>query len=235
MIISSLLKELHENLAAFLIFLYLPLGLTVMQTVFNYKQFGKNRDDFKAFLYYFGAFFLFIFVIPVFILILGHVELNTIGFTFGNMRYGIIIVLSSVPLSFIIAAIGSRDPIMKDQYPFSKSACVSLKKFVIFETCYLFLYYFSWEFLFRGLLFFSILSSTNLIIALSIQTIISTLYHIGHPPLEILGAMAAGFFFGIIAFVTGSFFYTILIHALIGISTDSFLYIKYHRGSAGVS
>ena len=72
-------------------------------------------------------------------------------------------------------------------------------------------------------------SIQGIIISISIQTIISTIYHIGHPFEEILGAFAGGFIFGIIALLTGSFLYTWLIHAALGIATDTFVYLEQKK------
>ena len=118
---------------------------------------------------------------------------------------------------------------MKAQYPFSKEACAGLKKFVIYETCYLGLYYLPWEFLFRGLLFFPLIPAIGLLPAVAVQTTISTIYHFGHPDAEIFAALGGGIVFGLIAQATGSFLYTFIIHSLAGIATDSFLYFRCHR------
>lgn len=216
-----------------IIFLYLTLAFTLMLTVFNHKHFLKKNNDFRAFMLYFGCFFISFLIVPLLIILISEVDflgyLQGIGFSPGKTVKGIIITAIAIPVTLLAAHIGSKDPEMKKQYPFSKTACTKLSKFIIYESAYLLLYYFSWEFLFRGILFFPLVTSTNLITALSIQTTISTLYHIGHPISEIFGALFAGLIFGAIAYVTGSFFYTVFIHALIGISNDTFLYLRYHR------
>jgi len=138
-------------------------------------------------------------------------------------------VIIFIPIAVLSAFVGSRDQIMVKQYPFSKEACKNDKKFFVYEISYLILYYFSWEFLFRGILFFPLISITNLPMAIVIQTIISTIFHIGHPKTEIYGAFLVGFLFAIMAYFTKSFFYVFIIHAMIGVFTDTSLYLKYHR------
>lgn len=232
---NNTLNFLGSNYLQVILFLYLPLAFTLMLTVLNYKHLLKKYDDYRAFLLYFTFFFLAFLVIPCLIIVFFAKEpfafFQRIGFSLGKSKQGLIIIAVAIPLSIIVAFIGSKDPLMKRQYPFSKTACTGLRKFIAFETAYLFLYYLPWEFIFRGLLFFSLVSSTGFIIALSLQAIISTLYHIGHPDSEIFASLGAGFIFGIIAFFTGSFVYTVLIHALIGISNDTFLYRRYHKHS----
>jgi membrane protease YdiL (CAAX protease family) len=66
---------------------------------------------------------------------------------------------------------------------------------------------------------------------MAITTALSTLHHIGHPKLEIVGAACAGVVFCIIALLTRSILYSIVIHALTGVSTDTFIYLRNYRGS----
>lgn len=221
-----------QSLQAVLL-LYLSLAFTLMITVFNYRRFLKKHDDFRAFLLYFFFFFLMFLALPCLIVFVTAETplsfLKAAGFSTGKSGRGLMLMAAAVPLALLSAFIGSKDPGMKRQYPFSKSACASWKRFIFYETAYLFLYYPAWEFVFRGLLFFPFVSSVGLLVALSFQTILSTLYHIGHPDSEIFAALAAGFVFGLIAYWTGSFLYTVFIHALVGISNDTFLYFRHHR------
>jgi membrane protease YdiL (CAAX protease family) len=94
----------------------------------------------------------------------------------------------------------------------------------------------TWEFTFRGVLLFSLIeligaNSTGIIAAIFIQSIIATVYHLGHPHIEILGALLGSIIFGIIAYSTHSILYTIFLHALIGILNDTFIYFRYHKNS----
>ena len=214
-------------------FLYLPIAFTLMVTVLNYKQFLKRMDNYRAFLLYFSCFFFLFLVVPFLMVFISGTNLTLflqqIGFSWGKISTGIIFIAAGIPVNLLIAFIVSKDSKIKQQYPFSKKACDKLSRFFVYESAYFILYYFAWEFLFRGLLFFPLLYTFNLGIALSVQTTISTLYHIGHPDTELFAALAGGFIFGIIAYLTGSFLYTIFIHAFLGISTDTFLYIRYYR------
>jgi len=138
-------------------------------------------------------------------------------------------VAAGVPVALAAGFIGSRDPAMQAQYPFSKEACADPGVFVRFEIAYFVLYYLPWEFVFRGLLFFPLVPTVGFIPALALQTIISTLYHFGHPSSEIFAALGAGVIFGLIAYATGSIFYTAIIHAAVGIGNDVFLYLRRPR------
>ncbi len=116
-------------------------------------------------------------------------------------------------------------------YPFAKAACAGARTFAGYELTYLFLYYLPWESVFRGVLFLPLIPIVGLIPALAVQTAISTLLHIGHPDAEVYAAAGAGLVFGLIAYATGSFLYTFILHAATGIATDTFLFLGRRRGS----
>jgi membrane protease YdiL (CAAX protease family) len=215
------------------LYLYLAAAFPLMMTVFHHRTLLKKRGDYRAFLLYFAAFFTLFLAVPVLIILFAAPDprafLASIGFTAGRAGRGLLLMAVSVPVALLAAVFGSRDPAMQRQYPFSKEACAGPKKFILYETSYLFLYYLPWEFLFRGILFFPLAAAVGLIPALAVQTIISTVYHFGHPDTEILAALGAGLIFGLIAYATGSFLYTIAIHAAVGIGTDSVLYGRHVR------
>lgn len=215
------------------LYVYLAAAFVLMITVFHHKTLLRKYGDYQAFLRYFGFFFVMFFALPVLIILLSSAEPGTFlascGFTFGRSQKGLLFMGLSVPIALIAAFIGSRDPVMRAQYPFSKEACSNPKRFVFFEICYLVLYYLPWEFLYRGVLFFPLIPAIGLVPALVVQTLISTLHHFGHPDSEIFAALGAGFIFGLIAYATGSFLYTVFIHALVGIGNDTFVYLSYHR------
>jgi membrane protease YdiL (CAAX protease family) len=206
-------------------------------TFFHYRRFLKKGDDFRAFLSYFAVFFCLFLVIPCLIVILFSPEpllfLRAAGLSLGNTGRGLMISAAGAPLAVLAGFIGSRDVRLRRFYPFSKTACRSPRTFIAFESAYLFLYYVAWEFFYRGILFFPMIPVVGLVPALALQTTVSSLHHLGHPPSEVLASLAAGVVFGLIAYFTGSFLYTIVLHALTGISTDTFIYLRgYRRNSA---
>jgi len=215
------------------IYPYLAVAFTLMVTLLNYKNQRKHTDDFTATMNYFLWFFILFLVGPILGIAASGEPLPetlvTLGFRSGRMGLGLLLSGIGVPLTLFLSFHASRDERIRTTYPFSKRACSKPGLFVIFETTYLLFYYIPWEFLFRGLLFFPLIPHVGLWTALSIQTIISTLYHIGHPDTEITGALLGGFVYGIVAYTTGSIIYPIFLHALLGISTDTFIYLRYHR------
>lgn len=211
------------------------MAFAVLFAFLHYRRLLQKWDDFRAFLTYFAAMFCFFLVIPVLIVWLfapdPRLFLQGAGLAAGNFGRGLLISALGAPLALLSGFIGSRDPELRRFYPFSKSACRTPRSFVAFEAAYLVLYYAAWEFLYRGILFFPLVPAIGLVPALSVQTIISTLHHAGHPRSEILAALAAGFLFGLVAYLTGSIIYSFFLHALTGISTDTFIYARDYRAT----
>jgi membrane protease YdiL (CAAX protease family) len=220
-----------------LLYPYLALAFTLMVTVFHHRALRRGRNELRAFLLYFSAFFLFFLAVPLALILLTAADpaafLRSTGFTLGRAGLGLVLSAVAVPLCLAAALIGSRDPALREQYPFAKEACRTPSTFVAYEVAYLLLYYLPWEFLYRGLLFLALLPALGLAPALALQTIVSTIHHFGHPDSEIWAACGVGFIFGLVAWVTGSFLYTVFIHALVGIANDTFLYLRYRRPRPG--
>lgn len=216
-----------------LLYPYLALAFTLMVTVFHHRRLRRRHNELAAFLLYFVFFFLFFMALPVALILLSAADpaafLRSLGLTVGRSGRGLVLAAAAVPVCFLAAIVGSRDPAMREQYPFAKAACRTPGVFAAYEAAYLVLYYLPWEFLYRGLLFLALLPVLGLAPALALQAIISTIHHFGHPDTEIWAALAAGFIFGLVAFFTGSFLYTVFIHALVGIANDSLLYWRWHR------
>jgi membrane protease YdiL (CAAX protease family) len=186
-------------------------------------------------LLYFASFFVLFLAVPLGLVLSLSQEpalvLKSLGFAPGRTGRGILIAGCGAPLAVLAGYVGSRNAALRRFYPFSKKACRSDRTFLAYETAYLCLYYLPWEFLYRGLLFFPLVPSLGLVPALSFQTIVSTLHHLGHPVPEVFAALGAGFLFGGIAYVTNSIFYPVFLHALVGISTDFFVYRRDYRGA----
>ncbi|MBN2408613.1 MAG: CPBP family intramembrane metalloprotease [Candidatus Aminicenantes bacterium] len=212
------------------------MAFTLGMSVFHDRRFLRKGDDLRSFLSYFGVFFCLFLVIPCLIIVFFFPEpllfLRKSGLTLGNAGRGLWIAVGGAPIAVLSGFVGSRDERLRRFYPFSKVACRSLRTFIAFETAYVFLYYVSWEFFYRGILFFPLIPVLGLVPALALQTLVSTLHHAGHPPSEIFASLAAGVVFGLIAYFTGSFLYTIFLHALTGVSTDTFIYLRDYRRTA---
>lgn len=221
-----------------MILAYLCLAYLVVLGFFHpLHRRPRSGGDFSAYLLYFAAFFFFFCFAPCILLVFVRGEtlgsLAAVGLGLGNAARGLPLAGVGVPVAIISGWVGARDPALRNFYPFSKEALRSPGAFLSFESAYVLFYYTAWEFLYRGILFFPLIPAIGLVPALAIETLLSTLYHIGHPPSEILASAGAGVIFGLVAFWTGSFFYTVLLHAAVGVSTDTFLYLRTRGAKPG--
>ncbi|HYW85347.1 MAG TPA: CPBP family intramembrane glutamic endopeptidase [Spirochaetia bacterium] len=198
----------------------------------NWKR--RCADDFNGVMVYFLCFFVLLMVVPLVIILLNRMPLSSFGIGVGNWRLGIVLGLAGLVLTVAGLASGWRDPAMQEFYPFSKEAMKSPGRFVIYESAYVVLYYMAWELTFRGVVLFGLLallapSLAGMLTAILLQTIVSTVFHIGHPDSEILGAFIFGLLSGLVTAATGSFLYALVLHASAGILNDSVMYRRSAR------
>jgi membrane protease YdiL (CAAX protease family) len=216
-----------------LVYFEVLAGLIPIATVLHFRRAKGTGGELPAVRRYFLAFFVLLLALPCLIVVLTSAApaaaLVSFGWTFGKAGLGAGLVLAGLPLSVLAGANASRDPAMRAMYPLAKAACADTGTFVRYELAYLVLYYLPWEFLFRGVLFLPLVPILGLVPALAGQTIVSTLFHIGHPGKEIWAAAGAGLAFGLMAYFTGSFFYPLVLHAATGLATDTFLFIRGRR------
>ena len=239
--IPDIFKDFSPNSLLLLIY---AIDFALISSFFHYRSLLKKcEDDFEAYIRYFINFFILLFLIPVVAVLFSYPRpletLGGLGIRFGDFKLGLLILLIGIPAAVALIYTATRNPALKDQYPFSKEACRNPKKFFLYELFYLVFYYTAWEFAFRGALLFTLIQMmedkpSGVVVAILIQSIIATVYHLGHPHIEILGALLGSVIFGIIAYATGSIFYTVFLHAFIGILNDIFIYRKYHKNKKGL-
>lgn len=183
---------------------------------------------------YFLLFFALVLALPLTLIgLTADRPLETLaaaGWTLGRSGLGLPLTLVGLPVAVLAGLVGSRDPALQRMYPFAKAACRTPLVFAAYELSYFGLYYVPWESVFRGLLFLPLIPAIGLVPALALQTAVSTLLHLGHPDSEVVAAAGAGLAFGLLAYLTGSFIYPLVLHASTGISTDTFLYLRRRKG-----
>jgi hypothetical protein len=217
------------------LYLILAVALTFLSTMLGRESLKKRfPSDLAAMLAYFGVFFLLLFAAPVaWLLAVGRPSGLTpaaLGLRVGDWRVGLVSILVAAPLLAITLFNSSRDPVIRGWYPFSKGAAKSAGRLFIYEAAYIVLYYLAWDFAFRGLVQMSLArllpaGLQGTIVAILVQTALSTIFHLGHPDSEIWGAFAVGIIFGVITAATGSILYSFVIHAIVGVGND--LYITH--------
>ncbi len=218
----------QEGLAVPLILLLVPVSVTL------WVYFGRDAHalplltplarhwdrDVLAVVYEYILALLLLFAVPaVAARFLLGCRLAEVGLTVGDRALGWRLVAILLPLALISAYIGSFDPAMQREYPLAKSALIDPLLFTGIEALYL-SFYFAWEFLFRGFMLFGLEREWGPVAAILIQTMPSTLAHIGKPFAEIVAALLAGLVLGYVAVRTRSILYGLLMHAVVGIILD---------------
>lgn len=146
-------------------------------------------------------------------------KLGDLGLGIGDKKAGLIIVTVALPLAALLVLPASHQADFRAEYPLFRAAGQTLSLFVAYELLYA-IYYVGWEFFFRGFMLFGLKDAIGAANAVLVQTIPSTLLHIGKPDGEIFAAIVAGVVFGVIALRTRSIVYVFLIHWLIGVTLD---------------
>ncbi len=122
--------------------------------------------------------------------------------------------------------IGSANLDVQNTYPWAGPwVGSSLTTLLIWIVLYAF-YYLSFEFFYRGFILKGFAKEMSLTQAMWLQVMLSVMIHLGKPSAETIAAIPAGFGFGLLALKTHSLLYPILLHLIIGISTDIFSLLR---------
>jgi hypothetical protein len=205
---------------------YVRVDLYTKNLVFFHWLFGSIIDpywiDFWQYIWqFFMAFFLFLIVPMLIIKFYFKEEQKDYGFQWGHRKFNLIwtlIGLSIVPAFFFLT-----DPGLAHEYPLTQIVVGNVPLFIAFNLIY-FVYYIGYEFLYRAYLQFGLedgaeLTKKGILVIISISTLITVLFHIGKPTMEIIAAAAIGPLFGWLTLKGRSFIWPVLIfHYLIGIA-----------------
>jgi len=140
----------------------------------------------------------------------------------GDWRSGWKAVAAMAPVMVLAGWWSSRLPEFRALHPFWSGAGRSGGAFLENAALYL-AYYVGFEVYFRGFLQFGLARRFGPWYALLVQTLATTLVHVGLPPGEILGAIPAGIVWGLVAFRTGAIWPVVLVHWVLGVSLDGFI------------
>ncbi len=223
----------RERLAPYLIVLSSPILLTIYYYHGHANRFldvfprfqGHSLVEFYQVIFQFISFFLLCFVIPaVFTRLYLNRPLRDFGLRLGEFRQGVIFAMVVIPLVVApLAYIASRMPDVRAEYPLAKILLSRSDLIVWYELCYVVFYYIAWEFYFRGVLLFGLREPLGDFMAILVQTVPSSLIHLGKPEGEALGSILAGLVFGLVALRTRSIWYVFMVHAALGVLTDLFI------------
>jgi membrane protease YdiL (CAAX protease family) len=122
----------------------------------------------------------------------------------------------------------SRRSTLYRRYPEVRLAATSASQFALSSVSYL-LYFFAYEFMFRGFLLFGMVRHAGTWGAAVLSTFFSALVHLRTPVSVILGSMATGLLFAKVALWAGSLWPIFILHSGIGIGMDLLCSRAYSR------
>jgi membrane protease YdiL (CAAX protease family) len=171
------------------------------------------------------------FVAPMVVLALPALALSAVppreapaenGLGLGDWRFGLKAAATIAPFLLAASFLAARLPAYRVEYPYWRGAGASALRFAAHALLYL-VYYAGYEAYFRGFLQFGLRRRLGDLDAVLVQTLATTLVHIGKPVGEIMGAIPAGLVWGAVAFRTRSIWPIVLVHWLLGASLDFFI------------
>ena len=126
------------------------------------------------------------------------------GIRIGHWKSAMILIAICLATMALVIYGVSKIPEFRSYYHKSD---IDWSEFLLHEA----LYYFAWEFLFRGYMLFGLEKSIGKS-AIFVQTIPFVLLHLSKPFLETLACIPGGFIFGYVAYKTRSFLPCFIIH-----------------------
>jgi membrane protease YdiL (CAAX protease family) len=215
----------------FLILLYVPVALTLLEYVFLPENAAEwfdwarrarrgTEDDLRRYVWWGGGCLALLVVIPALLLRLGAgVRLREMGLRVrGTGRDALVYLLLYAIFAPVVVAI-SRTEDFRRVYPFFEprpGAAASL--FWIFQAVYC-LQFFAVEFFFRG---FMVLGLRPALGRAAVLVMIAPycMIHYHKPMPEAFGAIAAGFILGTLAYRTRTILWGFLLHYAVALTMD---------------
>jgi len=140
-----------------------------------------------------------------------------LGLGLGRWKEGLVWLAIGIPVAALAARIGAANLEMRAVYPLDPSVT---PRTLLPYAAMQFLYYGSWEVLFRGVLLFGLKDRLGGGAANVIQTALSVTAHFGRPFSETFAAVPAGLMFGWISLRVKSIWYVAVIHWVVGMALD---------------
>ena len=145
-----------------------------------------------------------------------------LGLSGGTQRPGFVFLAVGIPIALIAGYVGAGAEAIGGTYPMDPAVSRELGAFATHAFFY-FLYYLGFEYFFRGFLLLGTAEHLGPDVANLLQSSLATMVHIGHPTLEVAAAFPASLAFGWITLRTGSIWYALTVHWVVGVSLDWFL------------
>jgi membrane protease YdiL (CAAX protease family) len=165
---------------------------------------------------------VFLFALPAAFLLLTGDSLRRLGLQLGDAVFGSRLVLIALPIATAALFVGLRFPELQTTYPWAGAWPGRSPLHLLAWSGLYALYYLAYEFFYRGFLLRGLEPYWGLEAAIWVQTLASTLLHLGKPVAETLGAIPMGLIFALVAVRGRSLLWPFLLHLAIGLLTDIF-------------
>lgn len=227
--IKKLIAEI-KNLDFRVSYIFISVSVIIFLSIafaspnFFYEHFGRNRLNSRIFWFLTDG--ILMFLLPVLsVKLIFKKKLSDFGFSFGDIKFGLITSLLFYVIMLPVIWIVSATPEFAATYPQGGSILKSdISLFILYEFCIL-IYMLGWEFLWRGYMLFGLKEKFGFY-TIFIQMIPFFILHKGKPELELFGSIFAGLILGIQALRSGSFVYCWILHWLIMLTIDSISVIR---------
>lgn len=146
--------------------------------------------------------------------------LSDFGFSFGKVKTALLFTLICSVAAVLIAYFASFNPQFKHVYPLIREMKSSTPAFIRYEIGF-FLFFFLWEFFFRGAMLFAFIkSSDNIALAIILQSAIFAFAHLGKPGLETISSLFGGLILGFLVYRIKTFMPAAIIHFVLALTMD---------------
>ncbi len=147
---------------------------------------------------------------------------GSLGLRLGDIKIGGVLLLLGIPVGALVGYLSGGSEALASVYPLNRTVTLGLASFTPHAFFYL-LYYLGFEYHFRGFLLLGLADRLGPIAANLTQAGLVTLAHVSKPGIEVAAAFPASLLFGWVTLRTGSIWYALVIHWVVGISLDWFL------------
>lgn len=150
------------------------------------------------------------------------------GLERGDIGFGVSLSLGALLIALPVLFLAASSPALQATYPWAGDWPGRSPLHLLAWLGLYGLYYLAFEFFYRGFMLRTLEPHWGLSAAIWVQTLASTLVHLGKPLPETLGAVPMGLLFALIAVRSRSIFPAVLVHLIIGALTDVFS--LWHQG-----
>lgn len=209
----------------YLAYWYISFSPVILKRI--YKKNGILLDAAKKILFQRLIGILFLGIVPTFIILkFLPFSLQNLGVSFSFNFSTLLWILSLSGISILLSYLGRNSPENLENYP---QICIP-----DWDIGLIILNIVSWagfllayEFLFRGILLFTLVETLGIWTSIAINTSLYALVHFPKGPRETLGAIPLGIVLCIATLSTGTIWTAFLVHLLMALSNDYFS-IKSH-------